>query len=89
MHDQVVASGDRQDRVHVARQAVQMRRHDRARRRRDHPLERRRIELNVAGSTSAKTTFKPGDPRELRHDPERQRGNHDFGAGGRSSAFSM
>ena len=88
-HAQLVARRDVEDGLHVARQAVQVRRHDGACRRRDGALERRGDSVNVPGSTSAKTTFRPATCASAGTTQNVSAGTTISEPAGRSSAFRM
>ncbi len=79
-HDQVVLPGDREQAIHVAREAVKMRRHDRPRLVRDHPLDGLGIHVERLRIHVREHDRQARDARELRHDPERQRGKDDLGS---------
>ena len=81
-HAQVVPRGDPHDRIHVARQAVQMSGHDRARVWRDRAFQSRGIEGERGGIDVCERDLEPGHARQLGDDPERQRRHDDLGAGG-------
>ncbi len=78
-HDpQIMPSGDRHDRLHVAGQSVQVRRNDSACLRCDRALQRGRIDRERRGVDVGERDFVASDAGELRNDPERERRKNDF-----------
>jgi len=75
--------------IHVAGQAVEMRRHDGSRPVGDHPFDRRRIQIERRGIDVSEHHLQPRDFRELWHHQNVSDGKMISDRGGRSSAFSM
>ena len=79
-HEQLVARGDVEDGPHVAREAVEVRRHDGAGGRRDGALERLGGQRERRRIDVGEHHLQARDPGERRDDPERQRRQDDLGA---------
>jgi hypothetical protein len=79
-HDEVVARRDGEQLIHVARQAVEMRRHDRSRSLGDEPLHGMRIEVEAARVDVGEDDGQARGARQLRHDPEGERRHDDLRA---------
>ena len=77
---EIVAARDIEDRIHVARHAVEVRRQDRPGVGRDCGLDRRRIERERAGKDVDEHRREAGDARDFRHDPEGERRHDDLAA---------
>jgi hypothetical protein len=71
-HRQVVLPGEAHDRIHVARQSVEVRRHDGPRVRRDGAGQRVRIQRERVGIDVGKNRTEAGLTREFGNHPERQ-----------------
>ncbi len=77
-HRQPVPASDGRDCRHVAHQAVQVGRDDRAGFRADGAIERGRIERRRPRVDVGEDRDEAGDARQLGHDPERERRKHDL-----------
>jgi hypothetical protein len=76
--DEAVPSRDVENRLHVARQPVEMRRDDRARARRDDALDRTGIDRERFRVHIGEDGREAGDASQLGNHPERQRGKDDL-----------
>src|SRR5207249_8382903 len=70
------------DRGHVTRHAVEMRRQDSARVRRDGALRRLRVQGEGVRVDVGEHRYESGHARYFRNHPEGERGDDDLGAGG-------
>jgi hypothetical protein len=77
---QPVTPRELEDRIHVARKTVEMRREDGARPRRDRALHRARIQRERGRIDIGEHRRQSGDARNLRNDPERERRDDDLRA---------
>jgi len=77
---QLVSLRDLENRIHVAGQAVEVGRQDGACLRRDGALHRSRTQRERDRIDVREHGRETGDARDLRHDPERQRGDDDLGS---------
>src|SRR2546428_11094988 len=80
-HLQVVLPGKRHDRGHVTRHAVEMRRQDSARVRRDGALRRLRVQSEGVRVDVGEHRLESGHARYFRNHPEGERGDDDLGPG--------
>jgi hypothetical protein len=76
--DEAVPSRDLENRLHVARQPVEVGRDDRARARRDDALDRAGIDRERSRVHIGKDRREAGDASQLGNHPERQRGKDDL-----------